>query len=362
MNFEYKKKVVNPTPINPEDQRFMDLFNYYKREQKIFFIEKVHKDHDETNCPFFLLKLRKKKIYNLNTETKINNLMDSKNKNPIWIINKVSNEDSNLKYIPNQTLINSDCCYDNNKDLLSLKQSDLQKNNIDSLISSSLNVRKDSNSLKFFSFDDTPCKINSTSNSLNDKTKNCINSSLYGKNYVFRETNQSENFNVNYSLAKERDIRNITDENVISYKSDKNYGKYENLNFLSRKTNNNNWCSMFKSSKKKSKFENLLTANTQQTDNALYTYSKANSFNQDANNENQLMNLLGELQLIKNSNQKTISYLAQNNISMHKQNISQEIKHNIRHLETDAFKFSNLDYLSTQRKSSDFIKLSNHLY
>lgn len=299
LNFVYKKKVVNPRPVEAEDQKFLDLFNYYKREQKIFIIEKIHNNHDSTNCPFKLRKLKRHDLSNKN--------------NVIWKINKTSNEneDSNLLYIPNQTIIQSDNSYNSFNDF-NVYELNFQNDYAKAFGSRESNIRKNSNSVKFSSCIGTPNKMNSTNHSFNSKNNQNLsfNSKKSNFNDIIEFSNDfsQEKINEDHSMnAYFYPNSNLSNDKILSFNTKKIEDKSKNFK------------KSFFGSLEKEKAEEIKIIG--KDINEAINIKKENESNIKQNNMNintskEVIDFLNELQYIKNYNLKTISYLKNGSVNL----------------------------------------------
>ena len=212
LNFVYKKKIVNPRPIDPEDLKFLDIFNYYKREVKIFLIEKHHKNHEYNNCPLKMNNIQKEIKNSINVLYISKNMKFPDEKN----FNLNINTEQNSCFSNDFSADSEKFIYDNQE------EKNFKSENSKNL--SELSLKNSNFSTDKKDYNETNTNSGIAMSSISDPTKNFPSNNLprdsfqnFHINYFDKKINFKEKVNDEYSLFSE--ICNLHNKNseIIFY-------------------------------------------------------------------------------------------------------------------------------------------------
>lgn len=194
--------------MEPEDLKFLKLFNYYQRQNKIFLIQKVHKNLESSNCQCFSAKLKN------NYSTDLNN---------IGKLNKNSNNDQSLFFIPENSDIKSIYGYDSYSDYKKVELNS-KNNNFTSYYDSpnNQNLKIESNFLKLSGFSTTTDKILNTDYSINSKNIRDSYSNSFKNLFIELNENSNDFNNLNITKEKNNNFLNLNSSNENNNFSIKN--------------------------------------------------------------------------------------------------------------------------------------------
>jgi len=308
--------------MEPEDQKFLDLFNYYQRQPKIFIIQKVHKNIEPSNCQCLSAKIK----YNFTTD--LCNIRK---------INRYSKNDTNVLFIPKNSNISS--IYDNDSfnGYKKLVTNSNNNNNISCYNSpNKQNFKIESNFLKLSVSSAT------TNNNLNSDysitSKNIQNSFSKSFKNSFNELNENSNDLNNSNINKENN-------NFLNLNLNNEINNFSNKDLINNHVNSIRKSFFGKQTEFNYGYDNIKTENKIDSQNYIFKNNIRKLIKSKLNEQISL--LYQEFQLINQQNESTISFLkdfnkntTDNNLELLKK-IKDSFNSNINNNQ-DKLKYSNI--------------------